>query len=668
MISLSPSTLTHSYSTEVPGSILLLHSNFYDNPDEPDDTSNRKNSFINTVGIPNANNRTFSVTRLRCIDGNQFHSVINDERHHIIAHDPYTIVLHGFKKKELSDDNQFVLTENSTQEKSDYTAVPLVEVTLERAIAKVQSMFDQAYVDRDYDIPEGLTGMNMLLHIYFKACTYAIPSSNSEEQLRHFVLERMLPQIRADASLNSWKKYWGPSNLFSEGGEGVLSNLINGFETVNRIGFYRRFICENWAKFTGVAATFTDGQHRQSCFEHGICHVDPESFDPTSNNCRAPEFLEKMQSYALEYRYLTFSFQTRIPTVLNKTIINELCAESRDIQEKNERAKGAGLLPHLNQVATGIRDSFGDQKICYFHNSTSITYLKGEATAADRETLNTYIDNGNNDVYLDLRERCNRYCNLWARKTILVIVSQMKKHNIHNQTLTRRDRARHEHHTKRTHMFGSEDEKLANDMIEALQSINNQQRKKKTNQIFPTVLGTNRPTTIVDYYYQLLDPATIEGRYGPMKGFLAVDIDCVQILLWACHTRESLDSLIAYLQKPSYTEKIQYEGKHVTDLELHTNALASLCVFVSTCVLRYNKNMDGKDEVSKCMHAHLIASSAFRDGLAFISEAGLNPKTHLIDVLRRELEICSVDKEICAQFLRNVEGYDIEEVMKSAHG
>ena len=35
------------------------------------------------------------------------------------------------------------------------------------------------------------------------------------------------------------------------------------------------------------------------------------------------------------------------------------------------------------------------------------------------------------------------------------------------------------------------------------------------------------------------------------------------------------------------------------------------------------------------------------------------------DVLRRELEICSVDKEICAQFLRNVEGYDIEEVMKS---
>ena len=376
-----------------------------------------------------------------------------------------------------------------------------------------------------------------------------------------------------------------------------------------------------------------------------------------------------MQSYALDYRCLTFSFQTRIPTVLNKTIINELCAESRDIQEKNERAKGAGLLPHLFQVATGILDSFGDQNICYFHNETSITYLKGEANAADRETLNRYIDNGNNDVYMDRRERCNRYCNLWARKTILVIVSQMKKHNIHTQTLTRRDRARGEQHTKRTDMFLGEDQELANDMIEALQSIYNQQRKMKTkmktNQIFPTVLGMNRPTTIVDYYYQLLDPATIEGRYGPMKGFLAVDIDCVQILLWACYKRESLQSLITYLQKPSSSEKIQYEGKHITDLELHTNALASLCAFVSTCVLRYIKNKDDKDEVSKCMHAHLIASSAFRDGLAFISEAGLNPKTHLIDALREKIEILRTDKEICEQFLLKVEGYDIEEAMKS---
>eukprot|EP00956_Cyclotella_meneghiniana_P032406 scaffold89143_cov44-Cyclotella_meneghiniana.AAC.1 len=181
---------------------------------------------------------------------------------------------------------------------------------------------------------------------------------------------------------------------------------------MDAITFYRRFICENWATWTGVACTFSDGQHRQSALEHAICHVDPFNSlhqGPLVHDDDNEGLIQAMENFARTTPHSNWKleFNMRIPLVLNEATIAELNTEPREIQERRDQARVVGLFGELNNVVHDLVDMHDKGELVYFCNDESKVFIKGEASGGDCTTLVRLLNQGNDFEHEEKCERCD---------------------------------------------------------------------------------------------------------------------------------------------------------------------------------------------------------------------------------------------------------------------
>lgn len=644
MVTFSRTTLLRSYASNLQGSILLLHSNSYENPQYENDNQFWKTSLIQTLVIKDANNRGFDINRLTCMDNstNLFRKIIDDTE--LINQDTYTLVCYRFEKYDQANgehDPCCRLTDISHNH-SDYIALPINTETLIGAITKVKrlSLGGEVVSPEEYDevIP--------LLDMYLDLCRRIVPKTNNLGDLKDFVT-RMCACIKQDLRQNTWKKYWGPQSLFVDGGN--LDSVFTPCNDMDAITFYRRFICENWAMWTGVAGTFTDGQHRQSSLEHATCYVDLYNSlhqGPLVNDDDDEGRIRAMMDFALNTPHSDWNleFNIRIPLLLDEEIIAELNTESREIQERRDQARAVGLFGELNNVVIALVDMSYKNEILFFCNDESKDFINGHAGNGDSAELVRVLNEGKEFEYLEKSVRCNTYCDLWTRHMIRNLVTLLKKHKTYDHTPYRRvtqsaNIARFSHYQKTV-------EQLYEEMVKAFLSVMAEGRTQvEIPPLEPTVLGRTVHSTIASYYYLLHGSENIESRYGAINQFFATDIDLVQILMWACYDENNLLQLKKYLKNPSSLTPQEITYKDNTKLQL--DALIALCIFVSSSVYHARDALKlgniSVDDMSRAMRAHLIACAAFKDGLQFIKDMGLNPSTELTKSLRQTLEFARMD-------------------------
>eukprot|EP00956_Cyclotella_meneghiniana_P034428 scaffold104763_cov23-Cyclotella_meneghiniana.AAC.3 len=256
-----------------------------------------------------------------------------------------------------------------------------------------------------------------LLEMYLDLCDRIVPKTNDDlEELKRFV-KYMCVFIKPDFQENPWKKYWGPQSLFVVGGspEPVLSKYLESGNNMDAITFYRRFICENWATWTGVACTFSDGQHQQSALEHAICHVDPFNSlhqRPLVHDDDNEGLIQAMENFArtTPHSNRKLEFNMRIPLVLNAATIAELnTTESREIQERRDQARAVGLFGELINIVHDLVDMHEKGDFLYFCNDESKDFINGEASEGDCAELARLLNQGNDFEHEEKSKRCNTY-------------------------------------------------------------------------------------------------------------------------------------------------------------------------------------------------------------------------------------------------------------------
>lgn len=156
MVTFSPTTLLRSYASNLQGSILLLHSNSYENPQDENDNQFWKTSLIQTLVIKDANNRGFDINRLTCMDNstNLFRKIIDDSE--LINQDTYTLVCYRFEKYDQANGEHHPCCRltDITDNLSDYIALPINTETLIGAITKVKRLSQGAEVVRPVEDDE----------------------------------------------------------------------------------------------------------------------------------------------------------------------------------------------------------------------------------------------------------------------------------------------------------------------------------------------------------------------------------------------------------------------------------------------------------------------------------------------------------------------------------
>ena len=615
---------------------------------------------MKTLVIKDANNRGFDINRLTCMDNstNLFRKIIHGSE--LINQDTYTLVWYQFEKYDEDNPKHNLccrLTDISRNQ-SDYIALPLNTKTVIGAIKKVNGISQKTEDD-----PEEDGELIPLLKMYLDLCDRIVPKRNDDlEELKRFV-RHMCVFIIPDFQKNPWKKYWGPQSLFEGGStEPVLSKYLESDNNMDAITFYRRFICENWAKWTEVACTFSDGQHRQSALEHAICHVDPFNSlhqGPLVHDDDNEGLIQAMENFArtTPHSNRKLEFNMRIPLVLNAATIAELNTESREIQERRDQARAVGLFGELNNVVHDLVDMHDKGDLVYFCNDESKVFINGDASEGDCATLVRLLNQGNDFEHAEKCKRCDTYCHLWTRYVIRNLVTLIHKHKTYAHTPYRRatqiaNNARISHYQKTI-------EQLDEEMVKAFLSVMSEGRKQNdTLMPEPTVLGRTVNSTIAWYYYLLHGSENIESRYGAINQFFATDIDLVQILMWACYDENNLSQLREYLKNSSSLTP-QEVITHKDNTKLQLDALIALCIFVSTSVYHARDALKpgeiSSNDMSRAMRAHLIACAAFKDGLQFINQMGLNPCTELTKTLRQTLESARKDLDLLKKACQELE-------------